>query len=271
MWLPQASFASAQHQSQCEPLSVGLARSGKRFGLRVSAKQFQQLFQKLKPDGQFLAPGTRQLGTADPGRMAQIASHLGVSSTEWTWQARPLQPVKPINGGVMWLVQSVADPPQTVHNLSHGQVVISRCDSERDGMTTVGSAVGPQSTVELCAATSSHDPWLVRDPWQQAIQQMPKQPGPNVSSHLQELEERMTQNILDKLPQDRMETDETENRLQLLEHQMTQLATRHQSLEQTVTENHRQNSAQVQNLTSPDDVPNGSSKLPDGQNVRRIK
>jgi hypothetical protein len=115
-------------------------------------------------------------------------------------------------------------------------------------MTTVGSAVGPQSTVELCAATSSHDPWLVRDPWQQAIQQMPKQPGPNVFSHLQELEERMTQNILDKLPQDRMETDETENRLQLLEHQMTQLATRHQSLEQTVTENHRQNSAQVQTL-----------------------
>jgi hypothetical protein len=214
----------------------------------VSAKQFQQLFQKLKPDGQFLAPGTRQLWHCGPWPYGTDRKSLGRIFTEWTWQARPLQPVKPINGGVMWLVQSVADPPQTVHNLSHGQVVISRCDSQRDGMTTVGSAVGPQSTVELCAATSSHDPWLVRDPWQQAIQQMPKQPGPNVFSHLQELEERMTQNILDKLPQDRMETDETENRLQLLEHQMTQLATRHQSLEQTVTENHRQNSAQVQTL-----------------------
>ena len=248
VWLPQASFASAQHQSQCEPLSIGLARSGKRFGLRVSAKQFQQLFQKLKPDGQFLAPGTRQLWHCGPWPYGTDRKSLGRIFTEWTWQARPLQPVKPINGGVMWLVQSVADPPQTVHNLSHGQVVISRCDSQRDGMTTVGSAVGPQSTVELCAAISSHDPWLVRDPWQQAIQQMPKQPGPNVSSHLQELEERMTQNILDKLPQDRMETDETENRLQLLEHEMTLLASRHQSLEQTVSENHRQNSAQVQTL-----------------------
>ena len=57
----------------------------------------------------------------------------------------------------------------------------------------------------------------------------------------------MTQHILDKLPQG-METDETENRLQLLEHQLHQLATRHQSLENTVTEHHRQNSAQVQTL-----------------------
>ena len=248
VWLPQASFGSAQHQSQCEPLSIGLARSGKRFGLRVAAKQFQQLFQKLKPDGQFLAPGNRQLWHCGPWPYGTDRKSLGKIFTEWTWQARPLQPVKPINGGVMWLVQSVTDPPQTVHNLSHGQVVISRCDSQRDGMTTMGSAVGPQSTVELCTATSSHDPWLVKDPWQQAIQQMPKQPGPNVSSHLQEMEERMTQNILDKLPQDRMETDETETRLHQLEQQMHQLATRHQSLEQTVTENHRQNSAQVQTL-----------------------
>ena len=147
----------------------------------------------------------------------------------------------------MWLIQSVAPPPQTVYNMAHGQVVISKCDSLRDGMMTTGSVVGPQSTVDLCAATSSTDPWLVRDPWQQAIQQMPKQQSPDVASHLQEMEDRMTQHILDKLPQG-METDETENRLQLLEHQLHQLATRHQSLENTVTEHHRQNSAQVQTL-----------------------
>ena len=60
IWMPQASFASAQHQMQCEPLSIGLARSGRRYGIRVPAKHFQQLFQKLKPDGQLLAPGQHQ-------------------------------------------------------------------------------------------------------------------------------------------------------------------------------------------------------------------
>ena len=57
VWLPQADFATAQHQSKCEPMSLGLARSGRRYGLRVTAKNFQQVFQKLKPDGQFLLPG----------------------------------------------------------------------------------------------------------------------------------------------------------------------------------------------------------------------
>ena len=245
VWLPQATFAAAQHQAQCEPLCIGLARSGRRFGLRVLAKQFQQLFQKLKPDGQLLSPGTRQLWHCGPWPYGSDRKSLGKVFGEWNWQARPLQP---ITGGVMWLIQSVVPPPQVVYNMAHGQVVISKCDSMRDGMMTAGPVVGPQSTVDLCAATSSTDPWLVRDPWQQAIQQMPKQPAPDVSSHLQEMEERMTQSILDKLPQDRMETDETENRLQMLEHQMHQLATRHQTLETTVTENHRQNSAQVQTL-----------------------
>ena len=247
VWLPQATFATAQHQAQCEPLCIGLARSGRRFGLRVAAKQFQQLFQKLKPEGQFLSPGARQLWHCGPWPYGSDRKSLGKVFTEWSWQARPLQPAKPITGGVMWLIQSVAPPPQTVYNMAHGQVVISKCDSLRDGMMTTGSVVGPQSTVDLCAATSSTDPWLVRDPWQQAIQQMPKQQSPDVASHLQEMEDRMTQHILDKLPQG-METDETENRLQLLEHQLHQLATRHQSLENTVTEHHRQNSAQVQTL-----------------------
>lgn len=248
VWLPQATFATAQHQMQCEPMSIGLARNGKRYGLRVSAKQFQQLFLKLKPDGQFLSPGTRQLWHCGPWPYGSDRKTIGRVFSDWKWQARPLQPARPIEGGVMWLTQSVVDPPQTVYNMSHGQVVISRCDSLRDGMATVGPVVGPQSTVDLCSAATSTDPWLIKDPWQQAVQQVPKQPCPDVSTHLQEMEDRMTQNILDRLPQDKMETDETETRLQVLESQIQQLATRHQTLEHTVQENHRQNSAQVQTL-----------------------
>lgn len=115
-------------------------------------------------------------------------------------------------------------------------------------MKLAGSVMAPQSTVDLCATTSTADPWLKSDPWQQAIQQVPKQPCPDVSSHLQEMEDRMTQSILDKLPHERMDTDDTENRLHALEQQMHMMANRQQSLEQTVTDNHHQHSAQVQTL-----------------------
>ena len=131
-----------------------------------------------------------------------------------------------------------------------GQIVVSKADSLRDGLTSTGSVAGPQSTVELCAAASNADPWLVRDPWQQVVHNVPKQPSPVATTHLQEIEERLTQSILDKLPQERMETDENESRLQMLEAQMVQLATRHQSLEQTVHDHHSQHTAQVQTLQS---------------------
>lgn len=66
VWLPQATFPAAQHQLQCEPMGIGLARSGAPYGIRVTAAQYQQVFQKLKPDGLFLSPGTRQVWHCGP-------------------------------------------------------------------------------------------------------------------------------------------------------------------------------------------------------------
>ena len=248
VWLPQADFATAQHQSKCEPMSLGLARSGRRYGLRVTAKNFQQVFQKLKPEGQFLSPGTRLTWQCGPFPFGSDRKSIGRVFAEWAWQARPLQPARPIPGGVMWLVQSVTDPPHLVYNMQHGQVMISRCDSVREGMAEHGTVIGPQSTIELCSSTSTQDPWTVHDPWQQALTKMPAQPAPTMTPQLQELEERLERSIMEKLPMARMETDDTEDRLQTLEKQMQHLASRHQALEGTVAENHRQNSAQVQTL-----------------------
>ena len=99
VWIPHATFSAAQHQSQCEPMSLGLARSGKRYGLRVLAKNFQEVFQKLKPDGQFLAPGTRLTWQVGPFPYGSDRKSISKVFSEWNWQARPLQPAKPIPGG----------------------------------------------------------------------------------------------------------------------------------------------------------------------------
>eukprot|EP00435_Cladocopium_sp_Y103_P020978 s358_g5.t1 len=248
VWLPQATFATAQHEAQCEPASLGLARSGKRYGIRVKAMHFQQLFQKLKPEGQFLAPGVKQNWCCGPWPYGTDRKSLARIFAEWNWQARPLQPAKPINGGVMWIVQSVADPPNAVWNMKHGQVVVSKCESANAAMTDQGDVAGPQGTVELCSTASASDPWLVEDPWQTTLRQIPINPAPSMINQLQEIEERLEKSLMDKLPQDRMETDENEQRIQLLEQQVQTLAQRHQSLESTVHENHRQNTAQMQSL-----------------------
>ena len=148
----------------------------------------------------------------------------------------------------MWTVQSIEDPPSTVWNMKHGQVVVSKCLSAHDSVADTSSVVGPRATVDLCTAQSAQvDPWLDRDPWQQAVTFAPA-PTVAVATQLQELETRLEKTLLDRLPQDRMETDENEGRIALLEQQMQHLAQRHQTLETTVTEHHKQNTAQVQSL-----------------------
>ena len=117
VWLPQATFPTAQHQLQCEPMGIGLARSGARYGIRVTAAQYQQVFQKLEPDGLFLSPGTRQVWHCGPWPYGCDRKSLSRVFSDWKWQARPLQPAKPINGGLMWLIQSVERPSQ--HRLQH--------------------------------------------------------------------------------------------------------------------------------------------------------
>ena len=62
------------------------------------------------------------------------------------------------------------------------------------------------------------------------------------------MEERLEKSILAKLPCEKMETDEDEDRVHQLELQLQQLATRQQSLEGLVQEHHHQHTAQVQTL-----------------------
>lgn len=81
---------------------------------------------------------------------------------------------------------------------------------------------------------------------------MPQPPaGPQPAAcALQELEQRIESKVLAKLPvlPDQMEVDGHDQRMQLLEQQVQQLAHRQSALETTVTDHHAQNTAQVQGL-----------------------
>ena len=128
----------------------------------------------------------------------------------------------------MWLVQSVEEPPDSVWNLQHGQVVVSRCESASSSLAQSSTVIGSRSTVELCSAANPTDPWLLKDPWTQAVRAVPVAQSPHVSTQLQEMEERLEKSLLDKLPADKMETDEHETRISNLEAQLQHLATRQQ-------------------------------------------
>ena len=152
----------------------------------------------------------------------------------------------------MWSIQAVVDPPTNVMSMQHGQIVITSPAGKPGPSEPDVQVVGHAKTVEMCrpAEHSGNDPWLTNDPWSKAVHAMPaaqtSSPAPHV---LHELEQRLEQTLLAKLPvPDRMEVDDQDQRLQMLESQVQQLASRQTSLEATVQDNHQRNAAQVQTL-----------------------
>ena len=251
VWLPQMDLQTVAHKAKCEVDCLGLARTGQRYGLRVHVRHFQRLFTSAKPEAVYLAPGTRMVYHCGPWPFGSDRKSIARILKSSQWECRPLQPVQHVSGGLMWSVQAVHEPPVRVLSLQHGQVVITCPDTKPPVLEVEDQVVGQAATVKLCRPSDAcQDPWLTSDPWSKAISAAPMLPaGPPAQPVLQELEQRIEQSILAKLPPaDKMEVDDQDHRLQLLEAQVQQLTTRQVSLENTVQENHQQNTAQVQSL-----------------------
>ena len=252
IWMPQMDFQAVLHHAKCEVACLGVARSGRRFGLRVHVQHFQRVFTSLKPDAVYLAPGSRLDFQCGPWPFGCDRKSIAKTLKAGGWKCRPLQPLNHVPGGLMWAVQAVTEPPQNVLSLQHGQVVITSTAAKTVPFDEAAQVVGHAKTVDMCRPADAHavDPWLTNDPWSKAVAQTPVQHfAPQPPNVLHELEQRVEQSIMAKLPvAEKMEIDDQDQRLQALEQQVQQLASRQTGLEHLVQENHAQNTAQVQTL-----------------------
>jgi hypothetical protein len=250
VWLPQMEFQQVAHLARCEMHCLGLARTGRRYGIRVHVSHFPAVFASVKPDAVYLAPGSRLTYHCGPWPYGSDRKNLAKILKASGWECRPLQPLHGVPGGLMWAIQAVNAPPSNVLSLSHGQIVITSPDTKPVAPDS-DQVVGPAQTVKLCMnSDAAQDPWLTHDPWRKATSTMPLPPAaPSTASALQEMEDRLEQTILAKLPmQQEMEVDSQDQRLQQLEQQFQQLASRQTALESTVNDHHVQSTAQVQSL-----------------------
>ena len=247
VWLSD-NFKDIQHKSQCETASIGLARNGPKFGIRVEAAMFQSAFQRLKPESLFLAPGKRSTYHCGPWPYGTDRKQLAKVFKDWKWDARPLQPVRSVQDGLMWSVQAITEPSEKVYPMKHGQVVVTKGAPELE-KAVVPEVIAAQQTKQLCQLQQSASVDLLQefDPWKGAVTKAaPAQV--DVTTQLNDLECRLEKSILAKLPAENMETDAQDQRLTALEQQLAVLTDRQKGLENTVQDHHAQNQAQVQNI-----------------------
>ena len=252
VWLPQLDFAAASHKAQCEVHCLGLARTSRRYGLRVPTDKFEHVFTSAKPEAVFLAPGARRSFVCGPWPFGSDRKGIAKTLQASGWPCKPLQPLHHVPGGLMWSVHALTEPTCNVLNMQHGQVVITSQDDQPTEYAPP-DIVGQSKTVQMCRASdaSGVDPWLTQDPWSKAVLSVPAPPSaPPATNVLHEMEQRIEQSLLTKMQSavEPMEVDSQEQRMLALEQQVQQIAGRQGQLEATVTDHHNQHTAQVQSL-----------------------
>ena len=111
IWLPSLDYAAVAHKAKCEAHCLGIARTGRWFGLRVRAQHFQEVFSSVKPEAVYLAPGSRVTYHTGPWPYGCDRKSIAKALRDVGWECRPLQPLHSVTGGLVWAVQANCEPP----------------------------------------------------------------------------------------------------------------------------------------------------------------
>ena len=253
IWATRMSHRELMHLKQTNPAVVGLARIGDRRGLRVSADQAQKVHQVVRPDTLFLPQGDRVQYIVGPFPFGVDRQGISKAMRNVNWQCKPLQPATPQPGrGAMWLVQAVAEPPNSIVHTTHGEILITkhRPADAQDRAADVKPIASP-ATLALCGGgTGGDDPWTQSDPWQRykpSTGHTATSAPPTDSMH--QLESRIQAAIMAKIPQGTpMEQDDVNDRVSMLEGQVQQLIHKQTHMDQQFVDFSNHQTQQVNNL-----------------------
>eukprot|EP00435_Cladocopium_sp_Y103_P018675 s322_g4.t1 len=242
VWTPKHNVSSLMHLKQTNPGIVGLARTGERRGLRVQASQAHAIHKIVRPDAIFLPQGQRLEYVAGPFPYGVDRHAICRAMASAGWQVKALQPTAPAPGkGTMWILHAVEPPPDTILWTSQGEVVITKHRQQDLVKPSATQSVGSASTLALCGAApiesaADVDPWTKTDPWAGfKPSTMPVTAVPQ-SASMAQMEQRIQDAVMSKLPHAQPMDDDLPDRLCALENQVQGLMTRQQNMEVQFTE-----------------------------------
>ena len=256
IWLPRKSMPEVLHIRQTNPCIVGLARMGSRLGVRVKVEDANTIGQLLRPDSIMLASGPRLEFELGPLPYGLDRSGVAALCKKWGWTVKPVNPSRSLVGdlGTVWLVQTCSEPPSAVFSLKGQDVVVTKLPSKPSAQSASSQpTVASPATLSLCTfdggeGATKVDPWLQTDPWgyDAAKTKMGKSAPPDLTLNLQQIEDRIEQSVLAKMPRQAacMEIDDAslgsnstsavaqhDARIDALESQVNRLLSGHQVLE----------------------------------------
>lgn len=250
-WLPKFQKADALRVKQTDNQVLGVVRMADRFGVRSETRHAAEVHARQRPEAGFLMVGARKEFLVGPMPYGADRASLVRAFKTLQWDIRPLQPVSSVpQKGNMWVVLAVKEPPHTLIQMAHGEVLVSKHKGQgRDAKPAQSKPVASITTIELCGAKDNKDlsdPWLTNDPW--ATKHPVPAAAPIPSYAVQQLEDKIQQSVLDKLAVAQgqtMDQDDVPDRVQQLEANVQMLIQQHTILESRVADSDRRQTSQL--------------------------
>ena len=169
VWMQGGDLKVAQHLSRTLENVVGIARLGKRFGLRTWAKYAEELHRQVCPGKPFLKGSITMIFRLEPLPVGTQRQSLAECLSNWGWNAKPMQAARG-SAGKAWEVGATEDPPAGVLKLSTGYITVTKI-KEFDGKKVEEKVIASARAITHMRSEASSssgpliDPLTVNDPW----------------------------------------------------------------------------------------------------------
>lgn len=253
IWFPKATFDQLVIQRQTIKQVCGIARLGHKLGLRCKVEDAAEVFRTTKPGMTYLPAGKRHTYRVGPFPFGTLKRSVAEALEKNGWTARPLQPLPAGQHvqGLMYRVQAVCEPPMKVMHMAHGDVVITKDDFGENAAVERPKVVAAPATMAILAkADDQVDALQINDPWAKPTRPDKKVPTIPLGNPVDDMENRILAQVIAQLPKPHMEVD-TEgdgSRMAALEKQVSDLHQHADRLQQVVSQQALDHSAQFQEL-----------------------
>ena len=216
IWMQGVGLSEAQHRQKTTDRTLPITRFGTKYGIRVMAKDEEQIRSKLGAEESAPKIQVQQIYEMRP--LPHCTQRKGITQmlSEMGWAAQPIQPGRADAAGMCWKVGSEAPPPAPVVQTSVGDVAITlqkqvvsdlpmqrvlsssktqahlrRQSKERGSSSSHTKSENKETVTPYHNSDPNVDPWLQADPWGKYKSPTSEDAPMQVTPKLDSMEERL--------------------------------------------------------------------------------
>ena len=248
IWLLGMDFQAALHCKRKTDTALALARIGRKYGIRVLAKDEESAFKVLRPEHAFSRIRVTQKFRLHPLPHGITRQGLQQQLDAWQWAAKPLMPTRGDAVGASWEVGAECAPPSAALPTSMDFVLPVQVSNHATPPAQISVLASSRTRKHIYAGpsgsrASTEDPWANgQDPWTKFRNGQGEAPKATTGAteKIREVHQQLRQEVDEAVQTSLAERKKldcaTEGRFQQLETSLTELRAQGQKFESWFTE-----------------------------------